>query len=380
MKLAILSHTEHCLREGAWHGLVSTVREIDHVSQHFAQVAHAACAYEQVEGAQLQPYTAGNVRFIPLRPSGGRRLRDKLGILANAPGNLRTILKVVAESDVVQLRLPTGMGMYLLPALRNAGRPIWAKYAGNWKQVHPPWSYALQRWWLRRQFDGPVTINGAWPGMESHILAFENPCISERELAQARALSEARPAQVPVRFCFVGRLESAKGVPRILQALAKLPEKQRVESVHFVGEGPERKAWERQAAQTGIQCVFHGTLDREALARVYASAHYLLLPSDSEGFPKVVAEAAAFGVIPVVSAVSAIPQYITGENGFLWPVTEPFSEWFSSREFFNLERMRSMSAEITKLAGLFTYERYCARLQSEVLVRLGLCSDPVCSP
>ncbi|MDA0812446.1 MAG: capsular biosynthesis protein, partial [Verrucomicrobia bacterium] len=88
---------------------------------------------------------------------------------------------------------------------------------------------------------------------------------------------------------------------------------------------------------------------------------------DSEGFPKAIAEAAAFGVIPVVSAVSAIPQYVNPANGYLWPPEESFSGWFSSQDFFHVPRIEAMSVEIAKLAKRFTYERYSARLQSEIL-------------
>mgnify|MGYP002628024394 CR=1 FL=1 len=372
MKLGILSHTEHCLIDGVWSGLAPTVREIDHVSGYFDEVVHAACGYPKLEGYQLQPYGATNVRFVPLRPSGGSRLVDKLGIVLSAPANLAAMLRVVRDCDAVQVRLPTGMGVYLLPALQAMGASnVWAKYAGNWIQDNPPLSYAFQRWWLRSRFNGPVSINGNWPGIESHFLAFENPCLTEGEIKIAGTHAASRKAEVPVRFCFVGRLERAKGIERILRALAGMPDKERIEAVHFVGDGAKRNHWEAQAAATGVRCVFHGPLGRDALSQIYASSHYLLLPSDSEGFPKVIAEAAAFGVIPVVSAVSAIPQYVNSANGYLWRPEESFSDWFSSQDFFNVPRIEAMSAEITKLANLFTYERYCARLQSEILPRLG---------
>jgi len=368
MKLGILSHTEHCHLNGEWNGLLPTVREIDHLSQHFDQVMHAGCGYQALEGYQLQPYSASNVTFVPLRPSGGSGLVEKLRILSTAPANLRVMLRVVRECDVVQVRLPTGMGIYLLPALgATRAANVWAKYAGNWIQENPPWSYAVQRWWLRRMFNGPVSVNGAWPEMEPHIHAFENPCLTEDEILIARSRAVSRTVALPVRFCFVGRLERAKGIKRILEALASLPDKKQIEAVHFVGDGAMRGFWEEEAKNTGVPCVFHGALGREALSEVYASSHYLLLPSDSEGFPKVIAEAAAFGVIPIVSAISAIPQYINSSNGFLWPTNESFSEWFSLQDFFTVFRMQNMSDEIRKLAARFTYERYCARIVDEIL-------------
>lgn len=368
MRLGILSHTEHCLINGQWNGLTPTVREIDYLSSHFDTIVHAACGYGSLNGYQLQPYQASNVKFVPLRPSGGSRLLDKISILTSAPGNLRKMIQIVQSCDAVQIRLPTGMGIYTLPALRLIGaKNVWAKYAGNWMQENSPWSYAFQRWWLQRVFNGPVTINGQWPGLGNHFLAFENPCLTESEIEEAENCSRARSQALPVRMCFVGRLERAKGIERIIRALEQMDGKERIEVVHFVGDGPDREHWQREASQIGVPVVFHGPLDRDALTEVYAKSHYMLLPSDSEGFPKVIAEAAAFGVIPIVSAVSAIPQYVRSGNGFLWPVNEPFSEWFSSQDLFTVSRIQQMSEEIRKLAKLFTFERYCARLESEVI-------------
>ena len=42
--------------------------------------------------------------------------------------------------------------------------------------------------------------------------------------------------------------------------------------------------------------VLHGSVRWDELCGLYRSAHLLLLPSDTEGFPKVVHEAALFGV------------------------------------------------------------------------------------
>jgi glycosyltransferase involved in cell wall biosynthesis len=63
-------------------------------------------------------------------------------------------------------------------------------------------------------------------------------------------------------------------------------------------------------ARHGIEdaVTFHGWLPRPAVEPLYARAHLLLLPSDSEGFPKVLSEAMAFGVVPLAGAVSSIPQ------------------------------------------------------------------------
>ena len=65
-----------------------------------------------------------------------------------------------------------------------------------------------------------------------------------------------------------------------------------------------------------------------------------VLPSYSEGFPKVIAEAMNFGCIPIVSDISCIRQYIiNGKNGFLINQTPTDSRFFKSVYKRNLKNL-----------------------------------------
>ncbi|GLI37375.1 glycosyltransferase family 4 protein [Geobacter hydrogenophilus] len=58
--------------------------------------------------------------------------------------------------------------------------------------------------------------------------------------------------------------------------------------------------------------------DAEALAAIYDQADLLLLTSSREGFPLVVMEAMAHGVVPLCTRVGGIPAHVRhGENGML---------------------------------------------------------------
>jgi glycosyltransferase involved in cell wall biosynthesis len=46
------------------------------------------------------------------------------------------------------------------------------------------------------------------------------------------------------------------------------------------------------------------------LGAFYSQAHFILLPSiGSEGWPKVLSEAMAYGVVPIAYGISSIPQF-----------------------------------------------------------------------
>lgn len=58
----------------------------------------------------------------------------------------------------------------------------------------------------------------------------------------------------------------------------------------------------------------HGIVtEKEAIERIYASSHVLVLTSESEGFPKVIAEAMAFGCVPIVTRVGAIEEVLAAQ-------------------------------------------------------------------
>ena len=77
---------------------------------------------------------------------------------------------------------------------------------------------------------------------------------------------------------------------------------------------------------SSVKITVTGDITREELNKLYADAHLLILPSSSESFPKVVAEAAAYGCIPVTTSLSAITRQITdGVNGFLMKDNSPGS-------------------------------------------------------
>jgi len=70
-----------------------------------------------------------------------------------------------------------------------------------------------------------------------------------------------------------------------------------------------------------------GNCKLEELKEVYKASHFLILASQSEGWPKAVAEAMFFGCIPVATAVSCVPWMLgDGSRGILLPVVDR-GEW-----------------------------------------------------
>jgi glycosyltransferase involved in cell wall biosynthesis len=376
MKLAIISHTEHYLdKDGSVAGWGPTVREINYLATHFDKIYHVACLHEGTPPPSSLEYVGDNIEFVPIPPSGGNTFMAKLSVLRTMPLVIRAVNSVITKVDYFQLRLPTGMGTYLLPWLifKKPKARFWVKYAGNWAQENPPFGYAFQRWFLKKNYlKCRVTINGHWPGQPSHILSFENPCLTEEERIEGVIALNNKNYGGKLNFIFVGRVEEDKGVGRIIEAFRDFRPSDRVGKIRIIGDGPERKKYERLAARYGLDVSFLGFQSRLELNELYKESHVLLLPSSaSEGFPKVIAEGANYGCIPIVSDISCLSQYIQScINGFVLPSQDVESIKFCIIAMLNLHNteLKAIAIKSRELGSLFTYDFYSQRIKQEILL------------
>lgn len=371
MKLAIISHTEHYQQpDGTIVGWGPTVSEINHLAQDFEEIYHIAFLHPGTPPPSSLPYTSSKIKFVPLKPVGGKGIGAKLKILGNIPKILATVRKTLEKVAVFQLRAPTGIGVFLIPYLTLfSTKKGWYKYAGNWNQENPPLGYALQRWMLKNQ-KRKVTINGRWPNQPTHCLTFENPCLTEEEREEGLQITNTKSFEPPYSFCFVGRLEDAKGMQRIIDAFGALDTLEQIKSIHFIGDGERREIYEKQCQKRTVPAEFHGFLERQKVFEIYKESQFILLPSTaSEGFPKVIAEAMNFGCLPIVSDISSIGQYVTDANGFLInPIhAKRLNERIEEALLKNETDLKKMASNGYLTASKFTFTNYTVKIQKEII-------------
>lgn len=368
MRILVVSHTEHYVDEnGTVYGWGATVKELDALAERFGEVTHVACLHKtNTIPPSALPYT-GKVKFVPIPPFGGAGFRNKLRIITSAISNLRIISRELKHADMFQFRAPTSIGLYIIPYLTFfTKKKGWYKYAGNWMQDNPPLSYRLQRWMLRNLQSRKVTINGRWNNQPAKCITFENPCLTEDDRLDGFSVLKNIDYSQTLRICFVGRMDVEKGVYDIVDAIRD--SKCKFNSIDFIGDGPELSKLKQYAADNNIVAKFHGSLSRTQVFEIYKQSHLILLPSKSEGFPKVIAEAANFGCIPVVSDVSSIGQYINETNGFLWNAQKSsFTEYFNSLNANDAMSLKAKALKAHEMAKLFTYNNYLDKLESEIL-------------
>jgi glycosyltransferase involved in cell wall biosynthesis len=313
-RLAVVSHTPHHRTDDGLVGWGPTVTELDHLAGLVDELVHVAPVHDGPAPPSALPYAATNVRVEPVRAAGGDGLAAKAGLAAAVPGWTAAIRRGIDGAYALHVRCPANLSGVALAWLRlgRDRRPCWVKYAGTWRPEGPePASYRVQRQWLHRGFGRvAVTVNGTWPDDPPHVRAFPNPSLTDDDLAAGRRRTAAkRPLQDGLALAFVGRVETEKGAVDAVDVAAGLAARGLECTLTVVGDGPALEGCRARAAADGVAATFLGWVDREAVHDVLGRAHVLLLPSRaSEGWPKVLSEAMAFGAVPVASAVSAIPQ------------------------------------------------------------------------
>lgn len=115
---------------------------------------------------------------------------------------------------------------------------------------------------------------------------------------------------------FVGKNFVPKGGPELLEAFAEVRR-----------EHPRAQLWivsSSAPASLPEGVTFHGLLDKEALARLYATASVFALPTLREAFGLSFVEAMTFALPVVATRIEAVPEIVSdGETGHLVPPRDP---------------------------------------------------------
>lgn len=309
-------------------------RQMEALARHFDRVV---IAVPVAEGSPDGAYeiSSENVVYCPL-PA----YRTQPQLLVRLPVIAWRILRHVREWDLVSARLPDLTGWLGFAAARVTRTPVFVSLVGDWGEVilvrGATSARGLARWLLnayvrtylaleRAAVRRAVTFAGGrglfekyrHVGPRVHLTVWTT--VRDRDIVSIGDTCSDRI----VRLVFVGRFTRAKGLPYLLSAVARLTREGRAVHLDLVGDGELWDEIARDVKRLGISDVvtFHGRVSLgEELLSLYRSADVFVLPSVSEGTPKVILEAMA-SCLPVVATdvggVSTIVQ--SGENGVLVP-------------------------------------------------------------
>ena len=115
----------------------------------------------------------------------------------------------------------------------------------------------------------------------------------------------------------IGRFVPIKNTALLVDAIARMRPVDPAVHLLLVGEGPERRALEQQAARLGVAdaVTFAGYVPQEHIAPYYRAADVFALGSDFDNSPNVVLEAMACGVPIVATDVGGVAEYVVVDRG-----------------------------------------------------------------
>lgn len=380
MRLLVISHTPHYIQNGLVVGWGPTVRELDYLSELFDELIHLAPLYPGKAPESALGYQSARIRLHPVKPSGGEKLSDKFAIGIQYPAYALAMLQELKQTDMVQIRCPANISLLAIVLLAILRRPIyrWAKYAGNWQPTErEPLSYTLQRWWLSNGLHkGIVTVNGSWQDQPEHIFTFPNPCLTSEELRQGQLESNTKRLEQPIQLLFIGRLESPKGANRVLEIVRLLDYAGVDFRLNMIGDGAERQIYEALINQYMIdnKVKMLGWMPKNELTKFYSKAHFLLLPSNaSEGWPKVLSEGMAYGVVPLAGAVSSIPQILAESKAGLAINPHQIQDYVNAIQDFlaDQKKWKQASLQGVMYASRFSYTSYLEKVRETFQIAWG---------
>lgn len=374
-KLVVISHTEHQrTTNGSYVGFGPTVNEINFLSRFWDEIVHVACLENKDPKGNSVPYSGGCIKFIPIPTFGGRTWWSKFAILFKVPKVLSTVHKATRNASHIQLRLPMGIGIFLIfyfLLIKSRSSVIWVKYANNWSAKPASISYAIQRWLLKRNIlNCKVTINGYWEDQPKHCISFENPSLTDEQHVDGIKWIEGRKFHDgPYTIVFIGRVEYMKGIDLVVNTLGEWPI-EKISHFHVIGEGKLLHSIKESLDQCGITNTMHGFLPTGEVYEILKQADFLILPSRSEGFPKVITEALNYGCVPIVTNVGSIPHYVIDNiNGYV--ISKIDEKSFLEKINFALhqkgEIRKRMVFTAKDIVDKFTFTSYIKKLKENIL-------------
>lgn len=369
--LLVISDTGMCFKNKELKAFGPVVKELDYLLKEYKFITWIGFDNpKEIENKSFLKVNQEKIKLIRLKKVGGKLLSSKMMILLAYPKMIMIIYKEIKKHKYIHTRAPSNpavIAMFLSIFFRK--KKFWHKYAGSWVDK-APFFYSLQRRILQRipSINNTITVNGRWNEKRTNIISFENPCLDKNDRIIGKEIIHNKNLSKAINFCFVGALNTHKGVDKILEAFSKI-KSNKVGKINLVGSSELKKRFVEQSKFINHKIIFHGFLEKDKIREVYKESHFIILPSKSEGFPKVIGEGMNYGCIPIVSDVSCINQYIKdAKNGFLIKPLKVCKLIEKINESLNLssETYQKIIFSNFKDSNKFTYNYYNNRIKEEV--------------
>lgn len=252
----------------------------------------------------------------------------------------RTAQQAVQMADAFMLRAPGAVATLLWHALRHARRPYGVEAVGDpWDIFAPGTLSSPLRPYLRHKFTRDLraqcqhaaivayvtqhALQRRYPsrGWTTHYSSIQLPGdrIVDTSVASQRAarIHDKRTAGRPISIICVGTLAQRYKAPDILiRAVAQILREGILVEASYIGGGHLLPEFQRLAEKLGIaeHIHFRGVLPQEGVFEQLDAADVFVLPSRTEGLPRVVIEAMSRGLPCIATDVGGTSELLPADS------------------------------------------------------------------
>ncbi len=370
MKLLIITHTTHFFQDGKFLAYGPYIREMNLWEKYVDELSIVSPLGTSNPKITDLPYTSKNIKHYAVSAFSLTDFGSTIKTIFKIPVILWILFKTMRKADHIHLRCPGNMGLLgclvqiLFPKKKKS-----AKYAGNWDpNAKQPLSYRIQKWILNNTFltkNMEVMVYGNWPNTSKNIVPFFTATYPRAKIQTVDKNFEA-----PFKAVFVGNLTLGKNALYAVQLIQELHNLGVSISLAIYGEGEQQNVIVAYIREHKLEAIvhLHGNQAAEVVEEAYKNSHFLILASQSEGWPKVVAEAMFWGCIPLVTAISCVPQMLgQGKRGLL--LTKDLNE--DTKAFTTLLqdkiKLHAMSQAAGEWSQQFTLEAFEEEIRKLVM-------------
>ena len=324
MNFLIVTHVEHKRNELNQLGAYGPyVKEMNIWGKYVDQITIVGPFWHKPFNPIDLPYNHPNINFVEIPEINVTTAKSFFHAAKSLPIILSTLYRQMKKADHIQLRCPGNIALLgclvqiFFPKTKKT-----AKYAGNWDwNSNQPRSYRMQQHLLNNTFltkNMQALVYGNWPGSTKNILPFFTATYREADKVPTpiRSLS----ATQKINLIFVGVLgKNKEPILSVKVAEAMLKAGYDV-TLNMYGEGYERPRLEAyiEEKNLGQSVILHGNQPAQTIRESFIKSHFLIFISQSEGWPKVVAESMFWGCVPITTRVSCVADMLNeGERGTL---------------------------------------------------------------
>jgi glycosyltransferase involved in cell wall biosynthesis len=268
-----------------------------------------------------KPFKSKNIKHYPVPFIAFNSLGMAFKSLLNLPIIFYKLIIAMKWADHIHFRSPGNITLFgSIVQIFFPKKVKSVKYAGNWDpNSNQPKSYRLQQSIFRNTFlskNIKVLVYGEWPNETRNVVPFMSATYRDDE----KIPFVKRDFSVKLKFVFIGAMVIGKRPELTVKIIEGLRKKGVEAELHMFGDGNLIKEIKSYIKEKGLDnyIFVYGNRDKSEVKSCLKDAHFSILPSKSEGWPKAIAEGMFFGAIPISTKISCLPWILGyGNRGIL---------------------------------------------------------------